>query len=321
MMSNTLTRPARILFTSLSILFFITGCTNVSIYRNPLSEMSESATRTRVAIETMAQESNRAKANKLALEAALESKPFGEMEITELVPYEYIKVRSDGIKLIEQLATRLLEVIDAESGATVAKSVEDVGLKAGTLASSLGNTSVERYAGPVSSLAGTVIKIYDQNKREEILSAAVNDGIPVAQNIIEILKKDFSPGSATNINEILIEQLDMIFFEKIRRYKELLKYEKGLSEKDKKQPERIDARIAVVFEIINAHEARKTLKTLSLSETLDALSKTLNDLKKVVNSNKDPKEFAVFSRQLTVFTAYSVELLKAVDAVQEAGKK
>ena len=320
-MSTKLTPPVKIIFASLFILCFFTGCTNIAIYRSPLSELSESATRTRVAIETMAQESNRATVNKEASIAAAESKRFGDEELKGLIPYEYIKVKSDGIRLIEQLATRLLEVIDADAGATVAKNAENVGLKAQTLATNLGDTTVARYAGPVSSLAGTIIKIYDERKREEILDTAINKGIPQAQTIIEILKKDFSTGSATDINTVLIQQLDMIKTEKIRRYNQLLQLEKGLSKKERDQPERIDARMVLLLEIINAYEASRTLKTLSLSETLNALAKTLNDLKQVVISNKNPKDFATFSRQLTEFTAKSVELLKAINDVQEVRKK
>lgn len=321
-MRTALINPVKILFISLSILFSAAGCTNISIYRNPVSELSESAARTRVAIETMAQESNRAEVTKRALQAALESKPFGSDEQLEgFVTYDYIKVTSDAIRLIEQLATRMLEVIDADAGATVAKTRENVGLKAQTIATNSGNAPVARYAGPVSSLGRTVVKIYDENKREEMLSDAVNKGIPAAQTIIELLKEDFRPGGRININEALIQQLDMVRFEKVTRLHDLLLKEQSLSEEEKKQPKRIDARMALALEIVNAYQARKMLKTTSMVETLDALSRTLDNLKKVVVSNTNPKEFAIFSKQLTEFTAKSVELLKAVDALQEAGKK
>lgn len=308
-----------ILFCWISLLISMVGCTNITIYKNPLSEFSESATRTRVAIETISHEANRAKVKALAIKAATESKRFGDNELSELVPSEYVKVRSDGVRLIERLATRLLEVIDSDAGTTVAKSIENVGQKAKTLAGSLENTSLAGYAGPVSSLAGTVIKIYDQNKREEILQIGVNKGIPEAQSIIEVLKEEFSPSSPTNINKTLLDELKMQVVERINLYNLLLKSELSLSEEEKKQQKRINARMVAIQEIINAQEAVDALNTLSLSQTVEALSETLDKLKKVVNSNQDPKEFSVFVAQLAEFSARSVELLEAVRTVREAG--
>ena len=177
----------------LGLALLLSGCTNITVYKNPLTELSESATRTRVAIETLSQEANRAKVNNIALKAAIESQRFGTNDLTALIPEEFVKARAFGLELIERLATRLLQVIDSEEGATVTAAVENVGERAKTLAEQLGNTTVARYAGPVSSLAGTIINIYDQNKREQILLKGVNDGIPQAQLILDVLKKDFAP--------------------------------------------------------------------------------------------------------------------------------
>lgn len=308
-----------ILFCWISLLIAIAGCTNITIYKDPLSEFRESATRTRVAIETISHEANRAKVKARAITAATESKRFGKEELSQLVPSEYLKVRSDGVRLIERLATRLLEVIDSDAGTTVAKSIENVGQKAKTLADSLGNTSLARYAGPVSSLAGTVIKIYDQNKREKILQIGVNNGIPEAQKIIEVLKEEFSPSSPTNINKTLLDELNMLLTERINLYDLLLRSERGLSKEEKKQQNRIKGRMAAIQEIIKTQEAIDALNTLSLSQTVEALSETLDKLKKVVNSNQDPKEFSAFVAQLAEFSERSVELLKAVRTVREAG--
>lgn len=302
----------------ISLLIFMGGCTNITIYKNPLSELSESATRTRIAIGAISHEANRAKVTALAIKAATESDRFGSTELTELVPLEYIKVRTDGVKLIERLAVRMLEVIDSEAGATAAKSIENVGKKAETLAGQLDNTTLARYAGPVSNLAGTVIRIYDQNKREEILQVGIKEGIPEAQKIIEILKEEFSPSSPTNTNEALLDELKMQVTERINLYNLLLKSELNLSEIKKKEQKRISGRMKSIQNIIDAQEAVDALNTLSLSQTLNSLSETLDKLKKVVISNQDPRDFSIFVAQLTDFSARSVELLDAVRTVQKA---
>jgi hypothetical protein len=303
---------------SLIFIVWMTGCTNITIYRNPLSELSESATRTRVAIETMSKEANRARVNKLALSAAMEGSRFGDGELGAIIPNEYISIRSEALRMIEHMTVRLLEVIDSDAGTIAAKRVEEAGLRTQTLAANLGETELARYSGPVSSLAGTVIRIYDQNKREDILHAAVTKGIPEAQAIIEILKEDFSPQSPTNINKILLQEQAQYVTYKIAQYNLILESQRGLSDRERKKPELQKARLAAIEEIIKAREALDSLNAFALIETLNALSQTLDNLKEVVNSNRNPKTFADFSRQLTEFTTRSIELLNAVNNIQRA---
>ena len=308
------------LHSSLIFMVWMTGCTNITIYRNPLSELSESATRTRVAIETMSKEANRARVNKLALSAAMESSQFGDRELEAIIPAEYISIRSDALRMIEHMTVRLLEVIDSDAGIIAAKRVEEAGLRTQTLATDLGETELARYSGPVSSLAGTVIRIYDQNKREDILHTAVTKGIPEAQTIIEILKEDFSPQSSTNINKIFLQDQAQYVSYKIAQYNFILESERGLSDRERRKPELQQARRAAIEEIVKAREALDSLNAFALIETLNALSQTLDNLKEVVNSNRNPKTFADFSRQLTEFTTRSIELLNAVNNIQRASR-
>jgi hypothetical protein len=309
-----------ILHSSLIFMFWMTGCTNITIYRNPLSELSESATRTRVAIETMSKEANRTRVNKVALIAAIEGSRFGDRELGAIIPAEYISIRSDALRMIEHMTVRLLEVIDSDAGTVAAKRVEEAGLRAQTLATNLGEKELARYSGPVSSLAGTVIRIYDQNKREDILHTAVTKGIPEAQAIIDILKEDFSPQSQTNINKIFLEDQAQYVTYKIAQYDSILESQRGLSDREKRKPELQEARLATIEEIIKAREALDSLNAFALIETLNALSQTLDNLKEVVNSNRNPKTFADFSRQLTEFTTRSIELLNAVNSIQRASR-
>ena len=298
--------------------FLSAGCTNITVYKNPLTELSASATRTRVAVETLSQEANRAKVKNIALTAAIESQRFGTNDLTELIPQEFVKVRAYGLELIERLATRLLQVIDSKEGETVTAAVENVGEKAKTLAERLGNTSVASYAGPVSSLAATVINIYDQRKREQILLKGVKDGIPQAQLIIDTLKKDFTPQSATNIQTALLEELEQQVTEQIHRYDLLLQNQINLSDSEKKDAQRIAARFEAIERIIVAQEAVNALKSQTVLQTLENLSAALEGLKQVVTSNKDVTSFSVFVAQVVTFSQTSVELLEAVRVVKDA---
>jgi hypothetical protein len=294
------------------------GFTNITIYKNPLSELSAAATRTRLAVETISAEANRAKVTSLALDAAQNSKRFGTSELADLIPEEFIKARSYGLSLIERLATRLLEVIDSEQGTTVAKGFEDVGRKAGTLASQLDGSKFAHYAGPVSSLAGTVVQMYDQVKREDILKRGVNDGIPQAQAIIAALKQDFQPNSQTNVQNALLEELEQQRTEQIDQYDNLLRSELKLAADEKAQPARTAVRLKAIQKIIASQDALNALNAQPVSQALDDLSAALENLRQLVNSDGDPKKLASLAAQLTTFSDHSVQFLEAVHAIQTA---
>ena len=302
----------------IGIAFSTFGCTNITVYKNPLAELSAAATRTRVAVETISLEANRAKVTSLALDAAQNSQRFGTRELADLIPEEFIRTRSYGLSLIERLATRLLEVVDSEQGTTAAKGFEDVGQKAGTLASQLGGTKFSHYSGPVSSLAGTIVQIYDQSKREEILKRGVNEGIPQAQLILDMLKNDFHADSQTNVQNALLEELKQQRTEQIDLYDTLLISELKLSAEEKARPGRISARLKAINNIIASQEALNALETQPVSQALDDLSAALENLRQVVNADGDPKTFSKFAAQLTTFSDRSVQLLEAVRAVQRA---
>ncbi len=303
----------------LSAIILSTGCTNINVYKNPLNELSSSVTRTRVAIDTISGEVYKATARNAALSAAIESNRFGTNDLEKIIPAEYIKVRSQGLQLTEELTTRLLQVLDSDQGSNAAAAVEKVGTKAQALAKQLNNTSVASYAEPVSKLAGTVIRIYDNYKREEILNNGITDGYPPAKKIIELLKKDFAPNSPTDIQDTLRDELKQTVTEKITLYDLLLKSQEKLSANDKKKPELISARLKAIDEIIIAQNALDALNSQLVMDTLDDLTITLDQLKDVVDTNNNPASFSVFVSKLTNFSNTSVLLLEAANAVKTAG--
>ncbi|MDD5033795.1 MAG: hypothetical protein PHE55_03475, partial [Methylococcaceae bacterium] len=81
----------------LSFVIFLTGCTNVTVYKNPLSDLSASVTRTRAAIDSITQQAYQVNAKNLALQAALQSKRFGVNDLKDVIPPEYIKIRIHGL--------------------------------------------------------------------------------------------------------------------------------------------------------------------------------------------------------------------------------
>jgi len=224
------------------------------------------------------------------------------------------------LELIERLATRLLQVIDLERDSIVTAGIENVGEKAKTLATQLGNTSLAGYAGPVSSLASVVVNIYDQEKRERILTEGVNAGIPQAQIIIERLKADFTPQSATNIQNALLEELQQNVTEQIHQYDLILDNQKVLSDSEKMSAQNYAARFDAVRKIIIAQEAVNAMNSQAVIEALDDLSSALASLREVVISDQSVENFSIFVSQVVIFSKRSSELLDAVRAIRNAGQ-
>lgn len=298
----------------------LAGCTNINVYKDPLHDLSASVTRTKTAVTAIADDANKAQAENAALAAAIESKRFGTNDLDKVIPAKYIAIRVQGLELIEQLSSRLLQVIDSEEGSKTAKALEQTGTNAQALAKELDSTPVARYSEPVGKLAATVIRMYDDSKRTEILERGISEGIPPAKKIVELLKKDFTPESPTDIQSILRDELKQTVTEKIALYDLLLESQEKLSEKEKKKPEPLKARLKTAEEITAAQNAVDALNSQLFLKALDDLDKTLDKLKEVVDSSRNPKTFMDFLNKVNEFSKSSASLLNAVNAVKKAGE-
>lgn len=298
----------------------LSACQTTNVYTNPLTELSMAVTRTKVAIGSISDEVYNSTATNRALAAAADSKRFGVNDLEATIAPEYLQVRVRGLELIDELTKRLLSVVDLEAGSEVAMALQTVGDKAQTLAKQVDNTSVANYAGPVSKLAATVITIYDQHKRQEILQKGVADGVPQAKLIVSLLKRDFTPNSPTDIQDALRDELQLTVTEKIAAYNNLLKTQEQLSSDEKKNPELVNKRFKAIQEIIAAQVTLNSLNSQAVADTLDGLDKTLDNLKNVVESNNNPRSLAVFAAELNNFSKSSVALLEAANGIRRAGR-
>jgi len=301
------------------LLICLSACQTTNVYTNPLTELSASVTRTKVAIGSISDEVYNSTATNRALAAAADSKRFGTNDLDATIAPEYLQVRVRGLELIDELAKRLLSVVDSKAGSEAATALQTVGDKAQVLAKQIDSTSsVANYAGPVSKLAATVITIYDQHKRQEILEKGVKDGVPQAKKIVELLKKDFTPKAPTNIQDTLRDELQQTVTEKIAAYDNMLKLQRRLSDDAKKNPDLTNKRFKAIEQIIAAQTALNALNSQIVADTLDDLDRTLDNLKGVVENNNDPHSLAIFAAELSNFSKSSVALLEAANGVKRA---
>ncbi len=297
----------------------LSACQTTNVYTNPLTELSVSVTRTKMAIGSISDEVYKSTATNRALAAAADSKRFGVNDLEATIAPEYLQVRVRGLELIDELAKRLLSVVDLEAGSEAATALQTVGDKAQVLAKQIDSTSsVANYAGPVSKLAATVITIYDQRKRQEILQKGVTDGVPQAKLIVGLLKRDFAPKSTTDIQDTLRDELKQTVTEKIGAYDNLLKLQENLSDDEKKNSDLTNKRFKAIEEIIAAQTALNALNSQVVADTLDGLDRTLDNLKSVIENNNDPRSLAIFAAELSNFSKSSVALLEAANGVKRA---
>ena len=153
-------------YLSILLVLFISGCTTVNVYQDPLSQLAEATQQTRAAVVLMSKKTNDLARENVAVQAAENSQRFGDKELAKVVTDDFVRFRSDGLALIELLTARLLSVVSLDSGEQAAKSVENLGEAAKNFAQNNNSEEFARYAEPVSKLAATVIKIYDLTVRE-----------------------------------------------------------------------------------------------------------------------------------------------------------
>lgn len=295
------------------------GCTNIDVYRNPLLDLTEATTTTRAAMNSLARSVNRAKVEGEAQRAVSQGTRFGDNELAPIVSRDFQDARDQGLALIENLGRRALQVVDANDGTEAAKDVAHAGERAAALAKRLEKTAAARYAGPVGDLATTILAMYDQATREEILKKALLDGLPAARRILNELQDDLALNSSTNLVGTLREELVTLKTERISALDQLL-VEQDKEPGMKSSAIAAQARAAYVAEIVRCNEAIEALDTSSLAGAVAELDGTLEKLAATLNDHFSPRSFAAFVTQLAVFSERAIMLIEAANEVNAAIK-
>lgn len=303
------------------MIFTVSGCTTVTVYKNPLNELSSAITKTKSAVEMVSQETNKLATANRADAAALATERFGTAELGQVVPQGYIRAKVDSLELIRKLAVRLLEVVDSDSGSQAALAVEGVGTRSQALAVKLQNSSMAAFSAPLGKLGAVVTRIYDSHKREVILEEGIRDGVPPAKKLIALLKKEFADGAITDVSGALKDELEADRTNKIDSYDRLLKSHLLLSEEQRVKPELVALRINSINQIIKANNALQAFDSHLILSVLDELDSSLDKLAVAVANNNRPKELAAFAAEVSNFSASASELIDSVRLIGQAANQ
>jgi len=124
-----------------------------------------------------------------------------------------IKARLDALNLVGAYAGRLYDLANTDAPTKFQSAASVLGQNLSKLDKTFqtlqgaADPSANKYVGPISSLAGTIGQMYLEQKRDDLLKKAINDGAPQVDVILAQVRDDmdhiFSQEVITGSNERL----------------------------------------------------------------------------------------------------------------------
>jgi hypothetical protein len=124
-----------------------------------------------------------------------------------------IKARLDALNLVGAYAGRLYDLADTDAPTKFQSAASVLGPNLSKLDKTFqtlqgaADPSANKYVGPISSLVGTIGQMYLEQKRDDLLKKAINDGSPQVDVILAQVRDDmdhiFSQEVITGSNERL----------------------------------------------------------------------------------------------------------------------
>jgi hypothetical protein len=124
-----------------------------------------------------------------------------------------IKARLDALDLIGVYAGKLYDLASTDAPTKFQEAATSLGGNLGSLDKTFqslqgaNDPTANKYIGPVSQLVGAIGKMFLEHKRDQLIKEAVNDGAPVVDKILSLVRDDmdkiFSLEVVTGSNERL----------------------------------------------------------------------------------------------------------------------
>jgi hypothetical protein len=183
----------------------LSGCLNNNRYVAPVSAFQNSTNRTISVISTFYSSRNSYEsqlylndiANNPTLAVAridASGLPTPLMQTT-FSPAQ-IKARLDALSLVGVYASRLYDLANTSAPADFATAATALGTNLASLSTTFhklgaaGDPTASSYVGPISSVVGTIGKIYLSEKRDSLIKVAIQEGGPQVNVILSLIKTD-----------------------------------------------------------------------------------------------------------------------------------
>ena len=107
-----------------------------------------------------------------------------------------IKARLDALNLVGVYASRLSDLVNSDAPAQFQSASTLLGQNFSSLDTTFqkiartADPTAQKYAGPITSLIGTIGQMYLERKREELVAKAIKDGAPQVDTILSLVRDD-----------------------------------------------------------------------------------------------------------------------------------
>ncbi|WP_146117526.1 MULTISPECIES: hypothetical protein [unclassified Pseudomonas] len=180
------------------------GCTNID-FREPVSSYSKGMALSGAVLSTYYSELNNQARDTYITQAKYdETLPILETDedgvrtpLVSLFPPEAIKVRLDSIGLISQYGSKLSQLAGSDAPERVGAGVVKLGDSYTKLSDSfaaaakLGNNDTStKYVEPVKTIVSVISEKYMDDKRDQLLTEAVEKGYPAVETVLLLLEGD-----------------------------------------------------------------------------------------------------------------------------------
>jgi hypothetical protein len=296
-----------------------TSCSTVGMYRGPVEELSKGTVLTRTAIEELSRDVNELTVRNRAWAAAARSERFGDRELAPIISPAFVQARTGVVLMIERLAAQMLRAVSSEAGTSASAGVVLAAAEVKAFAAGIDPKGpVKDYAEPLGGLAQVVMDLHGDVERQALLRSAIERGIPAAKAALALLKRDFKPGSATNIDAVKIEELRTLKAQQIAAYDRLLADEAPLPAAERGSSARVEARYSLLRRIIATQQVIDGTANDGVYQTLVSLEESLDALLAASKGDLGADALPALVERLAVFAGNATALMGAVRNIKVA---
>jgi hypothetical protein len=226
---------------------------------------------------------------------------------------ESIKARTDAISLIGVYAARLNELAASDAPTQFASGSDALGDSLSKLHHTFdtlakrpqaNDATANLYIAPVSMIVGAIGKMYLDETRDKMLSAAITEGAPKVDEVLKLLEKDL----VEVVNPLRITGLDQSLAERVRYYKQ------------HSQEMTLMERREFLHEIKDAADNYETAAAFNPSVVIESMRRANQALVAYAQSSKKPQDLNQLWTALKEFENRVNTILPAITALRQKSK-
>ncbi|MBI4800256.1 MAG: hypothetical protein HY794_16315 [Desulfarculus sp.] len=283
---------------ALLALLLMVGCAQTSGYKQPVAAFQTSLDTSGAVLAGYYKDMNQLERDCYLQERLYDPKlPVRHEKMSSLEGEAFsalaIQARLDALNLLGKYGTRLGELAGSDAPARFESAASALGGNLYGLQdnfnalSKQGDTKANDYLTPIGKLVGILGRMYLEQQRDQALTAAIQEGAPTVESILDLLKRDMEevvgPQRLTALGQAYTEQV--IFYDKNRLTLTFAEREKVLANLD---------------EAAQKYQAAKAYRP---AEVVESIREAHQALVKYASSDRQPGSLAELATAMDVFSS------------------